>query len=37
MPPESVYIGTLVVDRSAKTYKIQSATVTGVQPNPTMK
>lgn len=30
MAPENIYIGTVLIDREAKTLKLQSATVSGV-------
>lgn len=32
MPIESIYIGTVLIDRESNTFKIRSATVTGMQP-----
>ena len=33
MPIESIYICTVILDREAEDYRIQSATVTGIQPH----
>lgn len=37
MPIESIYIGTVLIDRETQTFKIQSATVTGMLPHPEVR
>lgn len=37
MPIESIYVGTILINRDTQTFKVQSATVTGMKPNPLIR
>lgn len=37
MEPESIYIASVIIDREKDDYRLQSATVTGVQPHPIIR
>ena len=37
MPPESIYIATVIIDREKNDYRIQSANVSGVLPHPIIR